>query len=98
MANFNRLHMCCSCPLDHIVCTGVTPEQFRSSGAAAAALRVVSEVTGVPVDAINVTITPQGAAGGSTTSRRLLQDEVRRPAQCGALGGGVSWGQLTVPY
>jgi hypothetical protein len=57
----------------------MSPEQFQSSGAADAALRAVSNITGVPVRDINATYAPAPAAPAvQATGRRMLQQQVGR--------------------
>jgi hypothetical protein len=45
--------------------TDVTPDQFQSSGAAATSLAVLSNLTGVPMSDIRVTLAPAAAAAAA---------------------------------
>lgn len=104
------LYLCChtiapsSSPLPPCLrptAAGVTPDQFRASGAAEVARQVVSAVTGVPVADINVTYTPAVSASspassllqgtiprGVSSRRRLLQDAQVSEGGCALLSVG----------
>jgi hypothetical protein len=54
----------------------MSPEEFESSGAAVAALRAVSNITGVPARDINATYAPAPAAATQASGRRMLLQQV----------------------